>query len=124
MLITFKTGFEIKSLISHLWNEFEIKYLGQVKGILGMNIIGTKSWLFLSQQSYVQKVLKRFSMYDSKHISVPLGAHFDLSLNDCPNYENDKNYVKRIPYSYAISLLMYACYALYQTTFFICCEHS
>ena len=40
--------------------------------------------LFLSQKGYLEKVLKRFSIENSKPISVPLAGHFILSMTQCP----------------------------------------
>lgn len=47
-------------------------------------------------------------MFDLKHVSVPLDVHFILCLNDCPNDEEDKNYIKKAPYSNAVGSLMQA----------------
>ncbi|KAF2303916.1 hypothetical protein GH714_024506 [Hevea brasiliensis] len=58
-----------------------MKDLGAAKKILGMEITRDKSVgkLFLSQQAYVEKVLKRFNMNNAKPVTVPFAAHFKLS---------------------------------------------
>ncbi len=66
MLIAAKGMKEITTLKAHLSSEFEMKDLDAANKILGMKI--TWVWdikyglLFLSQQSYIKKVLHRFNM--------------------------------------------------------------
>ncbi|KAF2299961.1 hypothetical protein GH714_006427 [Hevea brasiliensis] len=57
----------------HLSDEFEMKDLGAAKKILGMEITRYRSVgkLFLSQQVYVKKVLKRFNMNNAKPMTEP-----------------------------------------------------
>lgn len=58
----------INNIKSVLGGEFDMKDLGIAKRILGMEIIRDRSnsMLFLHQTSYVLKILKRFSMHESK----------------------------------------------------------
>ncbi|KAF2323370.1 hypothetical protein GH714_034911 [Hevea brasiliensis] len=55
-----------------------MKDLGAAKKILGMKIIRDRSVgkLFLSQQAYVEKVLKRFNMNNATLVTIPFAAHF------------------------------------------------
>ncbi|XP_042041932.1 secreted RxLR effector protein 161-like [Salvia splendens] len=46
-------------------------------------------------------------MYDAKHASLPLAAHFMLSKNLCPQSEYDINAMKKVPYANAIGSVMY-----------------
>ena len=58
-----------------------MKDLGATKKILGMRITryGKNHKLTLSQNEYIQKVLKRFNMQNEKPVSTPLASHFKLS---------------------------------------------
>ena len=38
---------------------------------------------------YVRKVLERFSMENSKPVSIPLANHFRLSTTHCPKTDDD-----------------------------------
>ena len=75
-----------------------------------MNIIRNKSKksLFLTQQSYIQKVLVRFGMNDAKQVQKPLASHFKLSTAQCPQTEAEQQKMACIPYSSAVGSLMYA----------------
>ena len=57
-----------------LGKSFSMKDLGVAETILGITIYGdrSKQLLGLSQEKYIDKVLKRFSMTDSKKGFIPL----------------------------------------------------
>ncbi len=60
MLIAEKDKFEIRRLTAKINSKFEMKNLGVAKKTLGMEIYRDRSSsrVFLSQQKYVEKVLK------------------------------------------------------------------
>ena len=64
-----------------LEKEFEMKKLRNARRILGMEIERDRKneKLFLSQKSYVQKVLQRFNMVDLRHVLTRIASHFKLS---------------------------------------------
>jgi hypothetical protein len=66
---------------------FDMKDLGAVRKILGMDIFRDKrnGKLWLSQKNYVEKILLRFGMNDVKPVSVPLASHFKISSTLCPS---------------------------------------
>ena len=71
----------INDLKSKLNSKFEMKDLGEARWILGVDIKRDrlKRTLLLSQQAYMQKVVKRFRMHQSKPMGTPLGQHMKLS---------------------------------------------
>ena len=87
MLIAANDKNEITALKAQLNSEFEIKDLGAAKKFLGMEITRDKNsgLLFLSQQSYIKKVLHRFNMHDAMSLSTPIAPHFKLSSPQCPS---------------------------------------
>ncbi|CAD6252655.1 unnamed protein product [Miscanthus lutarioriparius] len=99
---------EISTLKKLLSNEFEMKDLGATKKILGMEITRDKNsgLLFLSQQSYIKKVLHRFNMHDAKSVSTPIAPHFKLSALQCASTDEDFEYMSRVPYSSVVGSLM------------------
>ena len=110
MLIAAKSKKEITTLKAQLSSEFEMKDLGAAKKILGMEIKRDRNsrLLFLSQQNYIKKVLRRFNMHDAKSVSTPIAPHFKLSASQCPESDEDIEYMSRVPYSSAVGSLMYA----------------
>jgi len=109
MLIAAKSKVEITKLKKYLSSEFDMKDL-TAKKILSMEITrdGKSSLLFLSQQNYIKKVLQRFNMHNAKAVSTPIAPHFKLSGAQCPNTDQDIEYMSRVPYSSVVGFLMYA----------------
>lgn len=58
-----------------------MKDLDKAKKILGVNIIRSRltTRIWLSQDDSIMKLLKRFNMIDCTPITIPLGAHLELT---------------------------------------------
>uniref|UniRef100_A0A3Q7IN47 Reverse transcriptase Ty1/copia-type domain-containing protein n=1 Tax=Solanum lycopersicum TaxID=4081 RepID=A0A3Q7IN47_SOLLC len=97
MLIAAKKKYDIQKLKGLLSAEFEMKDLGAARKILGMEIIRDRERrkLFLSQRSYIQKVLARFGMSSSKPIDTPSAANIHLTAMFAPQSEEEKEYMSR-----------------------------
>lgn len=61
----------------------------------------------LSQTSYLNKVVSKFSMETSKPASIPLGGYLKLSSNQCPSTGIENEYMIYVPYSSAVGFVMY-----------------
>ena len=74
-----------------LSKKFEMKDLGDVSFVLGIQIHRDRSRgiLGLSQKSYIEKILKSFSMHDCKPSDTPVAKGDKFSLSQCPknNFE-------------------------------------
>ncbi|KAH9705989.1 hypothetical protein KPL70_012076 [Citrus sinensis] len=111
MLIASKNGDEIKRLKKQLASEFEMKDLSDAHRILGMEIRRDKKngSVWLTQKSYLKKVLERFGMDDkTKPVCTPLAPHFKLSSSSCPRSQEECDYMARVPYASVVGSLMYA----------------
>lgn len=110
MLLASRDKLEINKLKQQLKTEFEMKDLGAAKRILGMEISRRreKSELQLSQKSYLEKVISRFSMEDAKPVTTPIAAHFKLSSSQSPKTDDEKERMSTVPYASAIGSIMYA----------------
>ncbi|GJU40764.1 retrovirus-related pol polyprotein from transposon TNT 1-94 [Tanacetum coccineum] len=89
--------------------EFDMKELGPARKILGMKIVrdrGSRT-LKVSQSGYVQKILNNYRMDNGKSVSVPLGAHFKVSLKDCPSSDWDVERMSKVSYANDVGSLMY-----------------
>ena len=87
-----------------------MKDLGSAKRILGMEILRDRKAgkLWLSHKRYIERMLERFNMKNSKPVSTPLANHFKLSKRLCSSMEKEKGEMSVIPYSYVVGRLMYA----------------
>ncbi|GKC05160.1 transposable element, partial [Tanacetum coccineum] len=109
MLVAAKDMEEIKKLKILLNTEFDMKDLGAARKILGMEIIRDRKHgkLFLSQKSYIEKIISRFGMSSAKSVNTPFSANFRLSTAYAPQSEAEIEYMSRIPYASAVGSLMY-----------------
>ncbi|GKC79845.1 retrovirus-related pol polyprotein from transposon TNT 1-94, partial [Tanacetum coccineum] len=109
MLIACKSKAEIGSTKSLLKKEFDMKELGEVKKILGMEIVRDRSHKILkvSQSGYVSKILNNFRINNMKSVKMSLGGHFKLSLKDCPVRDCDVERMSEVSYANAVGSLMY-----------------
>ena len=56
---------------SFLRSKFDMKDLGEAELILGITITRILNGLNLSQEHYIEKILKRFEHFDCKPVSTP-----------------------------------------------------
>ena len=100
----------INRLKVELSKTFDMKDLGPSKHILGMQITRDRESkkLWLSQETYIERILERFNMQYSKPVSTPLATHFKLSRKCCPITEEERDEMSSIPYASAVGSLMYA----------------
>ena len=62
----------------------------------------------LSQASYIDKVLTRFSMGNSKKGLLPLRHGLVFSKEQCPKTKGERSHMEGIPYALTVGSLMYA----------------
>ncbi|GKB43254.1 putative polyprotein, partial [Tanacetum coccineum] len=110
MLIAAKDIEEVNMLKILFNTKFDMKDLGLAQKILGMEIIRDRKHgkLFLSQKSYIEKIISRFGMSLAKLINTPSSANFRLSTTCAPHTEAEIEYMSRIPYTSAAGSLIYA----------------
>ncbi|KAJ9541041.1 hypothetical protein OSB04_027547 [Centaurea solstitialis] len=89
---------------------FQMKDLGEAAYILGIKIYRNRSkrLIGLSQSTYIDKVLKRFRMDESKKGFIPMQHGIVLSKTQCPVSSEDQDKMKSVPYASAIGSIMYA----------------
>ncbi|GKB97018.1 retrovirus-related pol polyprotein from transposon TNT 1-94 [Tanacetum coccineum] len=99
----------INKLKAQLAREFKMKDIGPTNKILGMEIhrdrVSRKIWL--SQKSYVKKILQRFNMQDCKPISTSFPTDVKLSSKMSPSSEKERMEMSRVSYASAVGSLMF-----------------
>lgn len=100
----------LQSVKIWLSKTFSMKDLGEATYILGIRIYRDRSkrLLGLSQSTYIDRVLKRFSMSESKKGYLPIRHGIHLSKSMCPRTEDERICMSKIPYASAIGSIMYA----------------
>ena len=87
-----------------------MKDLGEATYILGIKIYGDRSrrLIGLSQSTYLDKILKKFKMDQSKKWFLPVLQGMKLSKTQNPTTAEDRERMKVIPYASAIGSIKYA----------------
>ena len=104
----------LQSVKVWLSKNFTMKDLGEASYILGMKIYRDRSkrMLGLTQSTYIKKLLKRYSMENSKRGLIPMSHGISLSKKMSPQTSEEREHMSKIPYASAIRSIMYRCYVL------------
>lgn len=110
MLIASGNKKVIRELKDRLNGEFEMKDMGPASRILGMDIRRDreKGTLELSQDTYIEKVLRTFGMLETRSVLTPTAAHFNLRSLTEKEWKLEAPYMENVPYASAVGSLMYA----------------
>ncbi|XP_070039071.1 uncharacterized protein [Nicotiana tomentosiformis] len=86
-----------------------MKDLGETSYILGIKIYRDRSrkLLGLSQSLYIDAILNRYNMDNSKRGYLPIGTGITLSREDCPKTPEERERMSKIPYASAVGAIMY-----------------
>ena len=89
---------------------FSMKDLGEAAYILGVKIYRDRSnkLLGLSQSTYIDKMLKKYSMDQSKKGYLPMSHGIYLSKDMCPKTDVKIHNMKNVPYASSVGSIMYA----------------
>ena len=89
---------------------FSNKDFGKAAYILSIKIYRDRSrrLIGLSQSTYLEKVLKKFKMDQSKKGLLPVLQGVKLSQTQCPTTTENREKMKVIPYASAICSIKYA----------------
>jgi hypothetical protein len=95
---------------SSLRKSFSMKDLGEAVYILGIKIYRDRSkrLIELSQDAYIDKILNRFNMQDSKKGFLSMSHGITLSKKQCPTDPNKQGRMRAITYASVIGSIMYA----------------
>ena len=90
-------------------SHFNMKGLGDAPVFLGIQISRDRSRgiLGLFQRGYIDKVLKRFNIHSCSSCAAPVQKGDKLSKSQCPQNDNDKVEMKKVPYASAVGSLIY-----------------
>ncbi|KAL0284347.1 UNVERIFIED_CONTAM: Retrovirus-related Pol polyprotein from transposon TNT 1-94 [Sesamum angustifolium] len=92
-----------------LSTQFSMKDLGEASYILGIKIYRDRSKriLGMTENSYIEKVLKRFKMKHSKRGFLPMRHGVKLSKNQSPKTDEKLKRMLDIPYASAVGSIQY-----------------
>ncbi|GJS32525.1 retrotransposon protein, putative, ty1-copia subclass [Tanacetum coccineum] len=100
----------LQSVKDYLGKCFAMKDLGEAAFILGIKIYRDRSkrLIGLCQNAYMDKILKRYKMDNSKRGHIPMQERLDLNKSQGAQTPKEVNRIKNVPYASAVISVMYA----------------
>nr|GEV27490.1 retrotransposon protein, putative, Ty1-copia subclass [Tanacetum cinerariifolium] len=98
------------SVKTYLEKCFAMKDLGEAAYILGIKIYRDRSkrLIGLCQSAYIEKILKRYCMENSKRRSIPMQEKLKLSKSQCASTPAEMKRMQNVLYASAVGSIMYA----------------
>ncbi|GJU23130.1 retrotransposon protein, putative, ty1-copia subclass [Tanacetum coccineum] len=100
----------LQSVKDYLRKCFAMKDLGEAAFILGIKIYRDRSkrLIGLSQSAYMDKILKRYEMDNSKRGHIPMKERLDLNKTQGASTPEEVKRMQNVPYVSAVGSIMYA----------------
>ena len=110
MLIVSNSTKKLVKLKDGLVEHFKIKDLGEVNFLLGIEVACDRKagTIELSQQVYIEQLLKRLNLQDARPATMPLSSGVQLTQANCPSTDEEREDMTNVPYASLIGALMYA----------------
>ena len=85
----------------YLGSKFEMKNMGPANYVLRIRISRNRDskLIYLDQENYLEKVLKRFKMEDCRPVSTPVSKGTILNKSMCPTNKTELEEMKIVPYA-------------------------
>ncbi|GKB30528.1 retrotransposon protein, putative, ty1-copia subclass [Tanacetum coccineum] len=99
----------LQDVKSYLGRCFAMKDLGEAAYILGIKIYRDRSrrLIGICQSAYIEKILKRFHMENSKRGSIPMQEKLRLSKSQGASTPAELKRMQNVPYASAVGSIMY-----------------
>ncbi|GJZ62862.1 retrotransposon protein, putative, ty1-copia subclass [Tanacetum coccineum] len=99
----------LQDVKSYLGRCFAMKDLGEAAYILGIKIYKDRSkrLIGLCQSAYIEKILKRFFMENSKCGHIPMQEKLKLSKSQGASTPAELKHMQNVPYASAVGSIMY-----------------
>nr|GEU66640.1 hypothetical protein [Tanacetum cinerariifolium] len=100
----------LQDVKSYLGRSFAMKHLGEAAYILGIKIYHDRSKRLISlcQKAYIENILKRYYMENSKRRTIPTQEKLKLSKSQGASTPAEKQRMQNIPYASVVGSIMYA----------------
>nr|GFB27089.1 retrotransposon protein, putative, Ty1-copia subclass [Tanacetum cinerariifolium] len=100
----------LQSVRTYLGKCFSMKDLGEAAYILGIKIYRyrSKRLIGLCQSAYIEKILKRYCMENSKRGSIPMQENLKLNKSQGASTPTEMKRMQNVPYASAVGSIMYA----------------
>ena len=98
-ILLIRNDFEMLSKVKiQLATQFQMKDLGEAQYVLGIKIIQDRKnkIIALSQENYIDSILSKYNIQDSKKGFTPFRYGINLSQDQCPMTTREKEYMETV----------------------------
>jgi len=99
---------DVATVKTALADSFEMKDLGAVHWLLGIEVKRTDDGFALSQSKYISEMLSRFRMENCHAVGTPMDVNARLTREMEPTTDAERREMSSVPYRSAVGSLMYA----------------
>nr|GEY95734.1 hypothetical protein [Tanacetum cinerariifolium] len=112
----------LQSVKTYLGKCFAIKDLGEAAYnlLIKIYIDRSKQLIGLCQSAYIEKILKRYCMENSKRGSIPMQEKLKLSKSQGASTPAEIKRMQNVPYASAVGSIMYAVRCTHPDTGYVC----
>ena len=96
-LLLFATSDDLMNKMKkEIQSEWEVTDMGELAKIIGIEITKSDNSITISQEKYIDNILKREGMYDANPVSMPMDPNIKICPNPDGNEGNKSNYYAKI----------------------------
>lgn len=103
-LIFYRDKRQLHAIKLHLNESLHMKDVGEAKECIGIQITKNKNFIELSQEMYIEQMLRKFGMENAKATKTPADPNIKLSVK----MWDEKNDASGVPYQEVVGSLLYA----------------
>jgi len=96
MILTGNDSEEMESLRKKLFEEFEMKDLGELRYFFGIEVLRTEDEVFISQHKYILDLLAETGMIDCKPAETPMVVNHGLEMKEGGMPANKERYQRLV----------------------------
>jgi hypothetical protein len=90
-----------------LGQRFDMKDLGEVHWLLGIEVARRGDTFQLSQRKYIADMLEAYGMTDARPVTTPADPHTTLTADMSPQSDEERSAMASVPYRNAVGSIMY-----------------
>ncbi|GBM24312.1 Retrovirus-related Pol polyprotein from transposon TNT 1-94 [Araneus ventricosus] len=102
-----RTEQHVTDIVKLLSDKFDLKVLGKIRKLLGVEFEEMNNKLYIHQCDYISRICKTYEKYEIPITSLPIFQGVILSKLKCPSNSEEIAEIERLPYRYLIGCLAY-----------------
>ncbi|CAM8947876.1 unnamed protein product [Rhodiola kirilowii] len=72
----------VEEFVARMQSEFKMSMVGEMNYFLGLQVVQSKEWIFLTQAKYARNLVKKFGPDKAAHKRTPAATHVKITKDD------------------------------------------